>query len=187
MKLFLDCEFTGLRQNTALISIGLVSEDGRTFYAEVCGFDQEGVDTWIIENVIANLRFGNNRSVPTLDLEHYDMCGWQTELREKLYEWLAQFDQVEIWSDCLAYDWVLFCQIFSGAFEIPKHIYYIPFDICTVFKLKGIDPDVNREEYAGLDGKKHNALHDARVIKACYEKAMQPVVAGKGEKAVTAY
>jgi hypothetical protein len=32
---------------------------------------------------------------------------------------------------------------------------------------------VSREEYAGLSGgHKHNALWDAQVIKACYEKAM---------------
>lgn len=81
-------------------------------------------------------------------------------------------DQVEMWSDCLAYDWVLFCQLFCGAFDIPDNVYYIPFDICTMFKLKGIDPDINREEFAGVaDAKeKHNALHDAEVIRSCYWK-----------------
>jgi len=77
-----------------------------------------------------------------------------------------------MWSDCLAYDWVLFNDLFGHAFNIPKNVYYIPFDICTLFKLKGIDPDINREEFAGMQGAKHNALHDAKVIKACYEKLM---------------
>ena len=78
---------------------------------------------------------------------------------------------VEIWSDCLAYDWVLFCQLFGGAFGIPKEIYYIPFDLCTLLRAKGIDPDVNREKFAEMEGgEKHNALWDARVIKACCEK-----------------
>jgi len=36
--------------------------------------------------------------------------------------------------------------------------------------MKDIDPDINREEYSGIEGIKHNALHDAKVIKACYEK-----------------
>jgi hypothetical protein len=78
-----------------------------------------------------------------------------------------------MWSDCLAYDWVLFCQLWGGAFGVPKNIYYIPFDICTLFKEKGIDPDINREEFAGLvagEHDKHNALWDAKVIKKCYEK-----------------
>jgi hypothetical protein len=75
-----------------------------------------------------------------------------------------------MWSDCLAYDWVLFCQLWRGAFNIPKVVYYIPFDLATVFRVTGNDPDVNREEFAGIEGAKHNALHDARVIKACYDR-----------------
>jgi hypothetical protein len=34
---------------------------------------------------------------------------------------------------------------------------------------KGIDPNINREEFAGIDRVKHNALHDAKVIKDYYE------------------
>ena len=34
MKIFFDTEFTGLHKDTSLISIGLVDEDGKTFYAE---------------------------------------------------------------------------------------------------------------------------------------------------------
>lgn len=51
----------------------------------------------------------------------------------------------------------------------------IPFDICTLFKIKGIDPDVSREDFAGInsESKKHNALWDAKVIKECYLKAMR--------------
>ena len=79
-----------------------------------------------------------------------------------------------MWSDCLSYDWVLFCQIFGHAFNVPSNVYYIPFDICTLFFAKGIDPDVNREEFSIVYDKikqdKHNALHDAMVIKACFER-----------------
>ena len=41
-----------------------------------------------------------------------------------------------------------------------------------MFKMLKIDPDVNREEFAEMaDVKnKHNALHDAIIIKKCYEK-----------------
>lgn len=52
----------------------------------------------------------------------------------------------------------------------------LPFDLCTLFKIKGINPDINREEYAfiGMDllDLKHNALYDARVIEMCYKKLM---------------
>jgi len=42
-------------------------------------------------------------------------------------------------------------------------------------KIKGVDPDVNRENFAGLDlgnTQTHHALWDAKVIKACYDKLM---------------
>ena len=97
-------------------------------------------------------------------------------IKNLLTRWLLQFEQVEIWSDCLSYDWVLFNQIFGHAFSIPKNVYYIPFDICTLFKIKGIDPDINREKFGCgevyVEMKKHNALWDAQVIKMCYEKLM---------------
>lgn len=81
--------------------------------------------------------------------------------------------KIEIWSDCLAYDWVLFCELWGGALKVPDEIYYIPFDLSTLFWIIGEDPDVNREAFAGLstsEADKHNALSDARVIRACYRK-----------------
>ena len=55
MLLFFDMEFTGLRQNTTPISIGIVSEDGKTFYAEFTDYDEGQCNDWIKENVICNL------------------------------------------------------------------------------------------------------------------------------------
>ena len=43
MKIFFDTEFTGLHKNTTLVSIGFISEDGRTFYAECNDFDWDQV------------------------------------------------------------------------------------------------------------------------------------------------
>jgi hypothetical protein len=45
------------------------------------------------------------------------------------------------------------------------------FDICTLLQVQGIDPDISRIEFSELhDIAHHNALDDARVIKACYNK-----------------
>ena len=46
-KIFFDCEFTGLHKNTTLISIGLISDCGKTFYAEFTDYDKGQVDDWI--------------------------------------------------------------------------------------------------------------------------------------------
>jgi len=166
MRIFFDTEFTGLHKNTTLISIGLVSDNGEEFYAEFTDYNKHQVDEWLQTNVIDNLVIPDELTKQKINNFKGDM----NYIQQKLRIWLSQFEHVEIWSDCLAYDWVLFNHIFGHAFNIPKNVYYIPFDICTLFKIKGIDPDINREEFAGIEGNKHNALHDAKVIKACYER-----------------
>ena len=55
MKLFFDFEMTGLQQNTTPISIGIVSEDEKKFYAEFTDYDESRCDDWICENVLRNL------------------------------------------------------------------------------------------------------------------------------------
>lgn len=176
MRIFFDTEFTGLHKDTTLISIGMVSEDGKEFYAELTDYDTSQVDEWIQNNVVNNLYLdcGENKD------KSYNKCyikETKIYVECELREWISQFKDVEIWSDCLSYDWVLFCDIFGHAFNIPKNIYYIPFDICTLFKLKGIDPDIGREEFLELtipkNSVKHNALWDAIVIQACYEKLIR--------------
>ena len=170
-KVFFDTEFTGLHQNTTLISISCVAETGEIFYEELTDYDSEQVDGWIAENVISQLDLDG--SYPH-DIRNLLIKGDKNVVKSELERWLSQFEHVEIWSDCLSYDWVLFCQLFGHAFKIPKNVYYIPFDICTLFKIKGIDPDVSRETFASLDiereQRKHNALWDAEVIKSCYNK-----------------
>lgn len=55
MKVFFDCEFTGLHKETTLISIGLISENGKSFYAELTDYNSDQCDEWIKNNVIKNL------------------------------------------------------------------------------------------------------------------------------------
>lgn len=185
MKVFFDTEFTGLKQNTTLISIGLIADNGKTFYAELNDFNKDQIDSWLQENVINKLSFNNQHYIiPRVSVtyaDNYKMKGNSQDVSIQLKSWLEQFDEVEIWSDCLSYDWVLFNNLFGTAFDIPKNVYYIPFDICTVFKIKDVDPDVTREEYAAnwlkengfSDTQKHNALWDAIVIKGCYHTLMK--------------
>src|SRR5690606_34301086 len=132
MKIFFDTEFTGLHQNTTLISIGMVAEDGRELYCELNDFDENQVDDWIQYNVIQNLHLTNRINTDAL--------------RKAIEGFIEPYSNVEMWGDCNSYDWVLFCNIWGHAFGVPEKICYIPFDICTMFKIMGIDPDISREE-----------------------------------------
>ena len=181
MKIFIDTEFTGLHQNTSLISIGIVTEDNRYFYAELNDYDKSQIDEWLYNNIIKNLSYNTYRTnslIPEIKpniAKKYGMKSNRKDITKALIEFLSPYDNIEIWSDCLAYDWVLFCELFGGALNLPKNISYIPMDICTLMKMKNIDPDINREEFiseyiTNEEHNKHNALWDAKVIKWCYEK-----------------
>lgn len=180
-KVFFDTEFSGLRKNTTLVSIGCVSEDGSEFYAELTDYDKGQIDDWLKANVIDNLylapptggQWGVETHRPALDTakgptNHVKMC---------LESWLNDFSEVQMVSDCLAYDWVLFCNLWGSALDVPSNISPAPRDINQdIADFLGINEklafDIHREEFAGVGdaGKKHNALWDAQVIKACYEK-----------------
>lgn len=171
MKLFFDFEFTQLKQSAQPISLGIVAENGWTFYAEFSEVDLDIVDDWIKENVVPGLTH------PVSDLGYcsHAFGGDSSFITKRLLLWLSiiglpKGEKFEMWGDCLAYDWVLFCELFGGAMNLPDNIYYIPFDLATLFLTRGVDPDISRELYSGFSGTKHNALDDAKSIKACYER-----------------
>jgi oligoribonuclease (3'-5' exoribonuclease) len=181
MKIFLDMEMTGLHQKTTLISLGCVTEAGHQFYAEATDYDRDQVNPWLEKNVIAHLELINRPGKPLPIYNHIDdgqlvtVLGTREQIAVLFRDWISQFHQVEIWGDVLPYDWILFCELFEASIDtaerLPRNVYYIPFDIATLMKVKGVDPDISREEFSGLQGHvKHNALDDANVIKTCYEK-----------------
>lgn len=191
-KLFIDFEYTGLHQATTPISLGIISECGKTFYAEFTDYDRTQLNDWLDENIIPNTWVAINNPITSMgevigDTRWADkhVFGSSDYIKPFLEEWLSQFEKIVIWSDCLAYDWVLFNQIWGHAFSIPENIYYIAMDICTVFEMQGIDPDISREEYCEIENfteektkglyndfksVKHNALWDAFIIRECYKK-----------------
>jgi hypothetical protein len=179
-KIFLDTEFTGLHQKTTLISLALVAESGEEFYAEFTDYDRSQLNDWLKENVIAKLRITHDQPFEKSGKGVY-LKGDRIEIKEALQQWFNQFEGVEIWADVLAYDWVLFCELFGGAFKIPENIFYAAFDLATLLRIKGIiepvssyENDISRYEFAGIEkSKQHNALEDARVEKLCFEKLMK--------------
>ena len=47
------------------------------------------------------------------DMSVFRCIGETPMIVDRLKRWFAQFEEgVEIWSDCLSYDWVLFCDLF---------------------------------------------------------------------------
>jgi len=164
MKIFFDTEFTGLYKKPTLISIGMVAQDGREFYCVLNDYDKTQIDDFVGNHVRSIFQDNNSKN--------------KKQMRNEIERFIKPYKKVEFWSDYLSnhlLDWVLFNQIWEYPYNIPHEIYRVPFDLCTLFKIKGIDPDVNREQYSGMTegSQKQNALWDAKVIRECYLKAIK--------------
>ena len=174
IRIFMDMEFTGLHQKTSLLSIALLTEDGKAFYREMSDYvHDEHITDWMKDNVMPNLGWASS------DPDEADRAARSTitmfQLRNQLEEWFGQLplssgEQIEIWTDVGSYDWVLFNSIWDNALNKPDYIHYIPRDIATFFHVMGLDPDTDRWQFAEMDPSKpkHNALWDAVAISRCY-------------------
>ena len=179
MKVFFDTEFTGLHKDTTLISIGCVAEDGSTFYAEMTDYDKSQCDEWIQKNVIAHLKFNGEQCGQNDGQGHMEVCGTKEQIKDYLTAWLSKYNEVQLVSDVCHYDMVLFIDLFGTAFDLPKGVnaacHDINQDIAEWFNISETEAfDRSRESILidaelYFEGDKHNALYDAKVIKAIAE------------------
>lgn len=56
IKLFVDFEFTSLSPDAQIISLGVISDCGKSFYAEFTDFDISRCDDWVRNNVVSKLQ-----------------------------------------------------------------------------------------------------------------------------------
>lgn len=188
MKLFFDMEFTGLHKNTTPISIGIVSEDGKTFYAELTDYDESQCDDWIKENVISNLKFELALGEAFWEREHDGnveaLCDREC-VSYWLNKWLSQFDTIQFVSDVCHYDFVLLIDLLTNggtALDLPENIsavcHDLNMDIERHYHISDWEAfDMSREQImfdvcnggVFLDGDKHNSLYDANIIREIYE------------------
>ena len=188
MNLYFDTEFTGLHKDTTLISIGFVSETGKTFYAEFTDYDKSQVNSFISENVLSNLLFSDinidpgstvvlGSANPTADVV---VIGNKAGVAAELTEWMSQFKEINLISDCGWYDMVLLIDLYGSAFDIPEFMSPVYHDINSdISYMYGVTEeeafDKNREEILLEnqipipEGAKHNSLYDAKVIKEIYK------------------
>ncbi|MCC7507110.1 MAG: 3'-5' exoribonuclease [Saprospiraceae bacterium] len=182
-RIFLDAEFTGLHQHSTLLSLGLAASSGELFYAELTDYAPEQINPWLKDNVMPLLS-GNLPPSDQVTLGPFVLCaGDKAGVSSALRQWLGQFggkNSVEIWADVLAWDWVLFCELFGDAFSLPEQVHYIPRDLSTLLWARGIDPDTNREDmgtvewtHPGLNLVRHHALYDALLELSIFEQLLK--------------
>jgi hypothetical protein len=141
MYVFADCEFTDFIE-CELISIALVTADGREFYAELSDYDDTTCSTFVREAVLPQLGRWPERIFT------------RNALRNALLGWLGTFGGGSVCVDD-ATDWDLLLDVVGDT----------PTGWHGVLVGQLID-QTRRESFFAQHGGRHHALYDARALRA---------------------
>jgi len=158
MLIFLDTEFTDFPESDCdLISIGLVDETGREFYAESVQYRQEACSDFVREVVVPLLGEHPKRIVDN----YYGIA-------MKLNKWLKHYGD-EVVTVCFDYntDWYLMVKLLQ---LLPEEELFSNIQATNIWG--DIDPQAIDYYWAEVDAfghKQHHALYDARGNKYAYK------------------
>lgn len=142
-RFWFDTEFIEDGKTIDLISIGIVSEDGREYYAEVEECDLSRAAPWVQENVIVHLT-GERKPRAQIAAEIVTFVG----------------EKPEFWAYYADYDWVALCQLYGRMIDLPKGWPMFCRDVKQLAVSVG-DPKLPKQTTI-----EHHALADARDTKA---------------------
>jgi hypothetical protein len=145
-RFFYDTEFIEDGTTIDLVSIGVVDETGREFYAVSTEFDPERAIPWVRRNVLEQLPPPSDRA-------------WRS--RERIRDDLLAFltgpgEEIELWAWFAAYDHVALCQLWGPMPALPRAIPRF------TRELRQRWDDVGRPELPPKPADAHDALVDAR-------------------------
>jgi hypothetical protein len=180
VRYFYDCEFLEDGKTIELISIGIAAEDGRELYLvnRDAPWKRIKKDEWLMANVVPKLPrpYGDWRNhMPKRWL--IDFHNPAVQGRAKIAEVVERFllgddlethEDLELWADYGAYDHVVLCQLFGRMIDLPPGVPMFTNDLQQEVRRLG-NPTLP-EQAAGA----HNALDDARHLKACFEALVGP-------------
>lgn len=147
MKFFYDCEFIEDGQTIDLISIGMVTELGKTFYAINSSCNLRKADNWVKENVIIHLPDKDNILWMPKEIIKIKLKNFVNSHKDK--------NGIEFYGYYSAYDHVVLCQLFGRMIDLPKGWPMHTNDIKQMCDFLG-NPKLPEQS-----SKEHNALNDA--------------------------
>ena len=167
-RYFYDCEFVEDGRIVDLVSIGVVDEHGREFYAISTEFDGSRALPWVRRNVLDRLPSPGDPA-------------WRSRerIRDDLYAFLVAplrenpDEELELWAWYAAYDHVAFAQLWGAMPALPRELPRF------TKELRQRWDDVGRPPLPEAADRRHNALVDARHNLARW-RAMNGAVAGPG-------
>jgi 3'-5' exoribonuclease-like protein len=174
VKIFYDTEFIEDGRTIDLISIGMVSEDGRELYAVNREMPAKRIakHDWLVANVVPSLPrlYGDARMHASrhnrlaLDWEHPDMLPLR-RIADKVRRFIQATPDVELWASYGAYDHVALAQLFGPMVDLPESVPMWTNDVQQEIKRLGAaEDDLPKQE-----GGHHNALADARHVQLVSE------------------
>ena len=155
MKFFIDFEFMEDGQIIDPLSVGVVAQDGREYYAEFSGARLEAASPWVRENVFRHLRKRNGVVKP------------KEEIACEIFNFVSGAGRPEFWGYYADYDWVALCQLYGRMVDLPKGWPKYCRDLKQLLDDKG-NPPLQKTK------NEHHALADARWIKNAYFYLMDP-------------
>ncbi len=170
MRVYYDTEFLEDGETIELISIGMVAEDGREYYAVNRKMPIRRIkrNPWLMENVVPGLpRAHGDRRMTQPKRWLYDYASPLSKTPATIAGEVADFikatPDVELWAWYGAYDHVALCQLWGRMIDLPVSV---PMFTCDLKQeaLRLGNPTMPRQE-KGV----HNALEDARHNKTMAE------------------
>jgi hypothetical protein len=149
VKIFFDTEFIEDGKTIDLVSIGLIREDGKTYYAESYEVDLDKGDDWFMLNVY-----------PLLERPAGKRENWKS--RKQIAHEIKDFvgSEPEFWAYYADYDWIALCQLYGRMIDLPRGWPMFCRD------LKQMAGNVKLPDQTTPE---HNALNDAIWVKESYE------------------
>lgn len=159
-----DTEFIEDGQTIDLISIGIVCDDQREYYAVNADMPVNRIveHSWLKEFVWPQLPIQWNGDHPTVYLDKRSSLvkpKWviANEVRDFITEVIPMGDSPQLWADYGAYDHVVLAQLFGPMINLPDGIPMFTHDFR---QLRGQLPGAWKEPQQSIGT--HNALEDAR-------------------------
>lgn len=160
MRYFLDTEFCEDGKTIDLISIGIVAEDGREFYAVSNDFNPHECNDWVKEHVLPVLNNEGANDRPMLRLSNKEIA--EHIVRFTQYE--ADSSKPAFYAYFADYDWVVLCQLFGTMMNLPKTFPMYCRDLKQIMYHLGL----HKDDMPKQEGTEHNALADARWVKRAF-------------------
>lgn len=167
-----DCEFLEDGATIALISIGIVADDGREYYAVVADAPWHRIveHDWLMANVVPSLPIELSQRGGLMAADP-DVVRSRAEIAREVRAFLLAGETAsELWAYYSAYDHVALCQLWGRMIDLPDGVPMWTNDLQQEIIRCGVEPP---EQTAGL----HNALDDARWVRDSLRWLERPVPA----------